>query len=223
MNRNNRCKKIQLLIFLNDVKLDFFLKMAYDDIRLLKNLFEQCRVDGGNSDDSENDGDLPGSSTFHGPGSFKPRKSEVKQTLENPLLKQIEPEPAVKSMMEWEQQQIKDDELLDTRKQPDFKITYKQAVTTEDIYLQMGLKTPATSSCEDMIVDIPLPEETVNIDQMDLTVEADKVDLQTPIYHLSLSLPHKIHAKKGRAEFDSDKKVLRLTLRMDREYDFVNF
>lgn len=201
--------------------------MAYGDansINLLKNLFAQCRVDGGNSSDSEHEGDFPGSSSMLGPGSVKPKKSEIKNTLENSLLKSIEPGgTAAQSMDEWIKQQENDEELLDTRKQPEYTITYKQCVTTEDIYLQMGLKTPATSSCEDMVVEIKLPEETVNIDRMDLRVEPDSVHLHTPVYRLTLSLPHKIHPKKGRAEFDSDKKVLKLTLRMNRELDFVNF
>lgn len=200
--------------------------MAYEDvnsIRLLKNLFDQCRVDGEiDSSDSGDDGDFVGLSTL-GPASVKPKKSEIKRSLENPLLKQLEAEPAIASMEEWEQQQVKDDEMLDTRKQPSYKIAYKQVVTTEDIYLQMGLKTPATSSCEDMIINIDLPDETVNIDQMDLKVEAEVVNLQTPVYRLSLPLPHKVHPKKGRAEFDSDKKVLKLTMRLNRELDFVNF
>ena len=33
-----------------------------------------------------------------------------------------------------------------------YDIVYKQAVTSEDMYLGMGNRTPATSSCEDMIV-----------------------------------------------------------------------
>lgn len=45
----------------------------------------------------------------------------------------------------------------DPRIQPDYEITYKQKVTTEDIFLQMGNKTPSTASCEDMVVKIILP------------------------------------------------------------------
>lgn len=212
-----------MLIFPGN-EFQFFSKMAYEDInsiRLLKNLFDQCRE--GGSSDSENDGDFPAATSSHGPADVKPKKREVKKTLENPLLVKIEVNPTVKSMEEWKQQQVEDADLLDTRKQPDFTITYKQAVSTEDMYLQMGLKTPATSSCEEMIVDIFMPEETVTIDHMELNVETEVVHLQTPVYRLKLSLPHKIDPKKGRAAFDPDKKTLKLTLRMNREYDFVNF
>ena len=33
-----------------------------------------------------------------------------------------------------------------------YEIIYKQAVTSEDMFLQMGNKTPSTASCEDMLV-----------------------------------------------------------------------
>ena len=202
------------------------LKMTFENvstIRDLKNLFNQCGINEGDSSDSENDGDVTDAAAYLSPASIKPRKSEIKTTLENPLLKKIEDNSTLKSMDDLEQQQAQDEELLDIRKQPEYKITYKQAVTTEDIYLQMGLKTPATSSCEEMVIDIQLSEETVTIDQMDLNVEADAVYLQTPVYRLKLLLPHKIHPKQGRATFDSEKKVLKLTLRLNRELDFVNF
>ena len=54
----------------------------------------------------------------------------------------------------------------DPRLQPDYEIIFKQKVTTEEMFLQMGNKTPATSSCEDMVVKIKLPgvEKLANID-----------------------------------------------------------
>lgn len=198
--------------------------MAYEDvnsIRLLKNLFEQCNINKEGSSDSENEGDFPGAS--QGPSCVKPRACEAKRTLENLLLKQVEPEPGVQSMEEFDQQQREDEELLDTRKQPEYVITYKQAVTTEDIYLQMGMKTPATSSCEAMVIEIDLPEEAVKIDEMDLKVEAKEIQLMTPVYRLKLPLPCRVDPKKSRAEYDVDKKVLKLTLKMIRDYDFINF
>lgn len=87
----------------------------------------------------------------------------------------------------------------------------------------MTAKTAATSSCEDMIIEVLLPEETVKIDMMYLNVEPKDVILQTPIYRLKLPLPHTVNPKKGRAEYDSEKKILKLTLRLDRELDYVNF
>lgn len=194
--------------------------MDPNSILLLKNLFQKCNDE--NSSDSEDDCGDP-LKTF-GPGDIKPKKSEVKNTLENPLLKKIDKNNETpKSFEEWEEMQKNDEEILDTRKTPEYKISYKQAVTTEDIYLQMGLKTPATASCEDMIIDIELPEETVGIDRMGLELLEDSVDLKTPVYRLKLNLPHKVAPAKSRAQFDIDNKILKLTLKLNREYDFVNF
>lgn len=200
--------------------------MAYEDynsIRLLKNLFDQCKVNKGDSSDSDAEGDFPGTSSALGPASIKPKKSEVKKTLENPLMIKIDPEPSINSMEELERQQELDQELLDTRKQPEFSIAYKQALTTSDIYLQMGMKTSATASCENMVIEIKLPEETVTIDQMDLKVEPADIRLETPVYKFSLNLPHSVDPKRSRAEYDVDTKVLKLTLKMNRELDFINF
>lgn len=38
-----------------------------------------------------------------------------------------------------------------------YKLIYKQAVSTEDVFLGMGSKTPTTASCEDIIVSNPPP------------------------------------------------------------------
>jgi hypothetical protein len=194
--------------------------MEPKSIELLKNLFDKCNGDN-NSSDSEDEGDPINK---FGPGDIKPKKAEVKNTLENPLLKKISKnDENPKTLEEWEEMQKNDEEILDTRISPEYKISYKQAVTTEDIYLQMGLKTPSTASCEDMIIDIDLPDETVGIDRMDLDVMEESLDLKTPVYRLKLNLPHKVATAKSRAQFDTDKKILKLTLRMNREFDFVNF
>lgn len=33
-----------------------------------------------------------------------------------------------------------------------YEMVYKQAVSAEDVFLGMGLKTPTTASCEDLVV-----------------------------------------------------------------------
>lgn len=61
----------------------------------------------------------------------------------------------------WDANEVEEGVEFDTsddpRMQPEYDIVYKQRVTTEDIYLQMGNKTPSTASCEDMVVKINLP------------------------------------------------------------------
>jgi hypothetical protein len=36
---------------------------------------------------------------------------------------------------------------------------YKQRVTTEDVFLQMGNKNPSSASCEDLVVSLTLTEK----------------------------------------------------------------
>lgn len=128
------------------------------------------------------------------------------------------------TLSEWEQQEaLLNDNELESRCIPEYRIVYKQSVTPEDIYLQMGNKTTATASCEEMCVEIRLPNESVNIDRMELDVSAYEIDLRTPTYRLKLPLIQKIDPDRSKANWDNDKKILRLTLRMKREYDFINF
>lgn len=43
-----------------------------------------------------------------------------------------------------------------------------------------------------------------------------------PTSRLGLHLPHKVDNKLSRARWQSDAEVLEVTLRMQREYDFLN-
>jgi len=83
----------------------------------------------------------------------------------------------------------------------------------------MGGKTTGTASCEDMVVSIQLPGETQN--QVNLDVTRHRLDVRSPRHRLSLPMPHPVDPDSSRAEWlDS---VLIVTLRMQREFDFVNF
>lgn len=125
---------------------------------------------------------------------------------------------------EWEQSErslLAD--CLVGRKTPDYRISYKQAVAPEDIFLGMGNKTAATASCEEMCVEIELPDETAHIDQMQLDVNPLEIELQTAVYHLKLPLVQRIDVDRSKATWVAERKTLRLLLRMKREYDFINF
>ena len=125
---------------------------------------------------------------------------------------------------EWaEQEAIVNDQELEDRMTPEYHIVYKQSVTPEDIFLQMGNKTAATSSCEEMCLEILMPNEIVSIDRMQLDVTPNEIDLRTPVYRLKLPLVQPTDPDRGKAHWDDQKKILRLTLRMKREYDFINF
>lgn len=102
---------------------------------------------------------------------------------------------------------------LEYRISPEYNIIYKQTVSPEDIYLPLSNKTPATNSCEEICIEIQLPNETVDVDQMVLDVRDNCVDLQTPTYRLNVPFPKQIDPDHGKAEWDSLKKMLTLTLR----------
>lgn len=128
------------------------------------------------------------------------------------------------SLSEWEEQEaLLNDDELEHRLTPEYRIIYKQSVAPEDIYLQMSNKTASTASCEEMCMDILMPNETVSIDRMELNVTAHEIDLRTPIYRLKLPLVQPTDPDRGQAKWNDNEKMLRLTLRMKREYDFINF
>ncbi|XP_053894733.1 dynein axonemal assembly factor 6 isoform X1 [Malaclemys terrapin pileata] len=118
------------------------------------------------------------------------------------------------------------DDIWDPREQPDFvsaryEILFKQQVGAEDIFLGMSRKNPSTACCEDMLIKIKLPDTKSS----DITLDIqDKIlDLRTPKKKLLLHLPHPVDSKNGKASFISEKETLEVTLRMKREFDFINF
>ncbi|XP_037764782.1 dynein axonemal assembly factor 6 [Chelonia mydas] len=113
------------------------------------------------------------------------------------------------------------DDIWDPREQPEYEILFKQQVGAEDIFLGMSRKDPSTACCEDMLIKIKLPDTR----SLDITLDIqDKIlDLRTPKKKLLLHLPHPVDSKNGKACFISEKETLEVTLRMKREFDFINF
>ncbi|XP_030431105.1 protein PIH1D3 [Gopherus evgoodei] len=113
------------------------------------------------------------------------------------------------------------DDIWDPREQPEYEILFKQQVGAEDIFLGMSRKNPSTACCEDMLIKIKLPDTKSS----DITLDIqDKIlDLRTPKKKLLLHLPHPVDSKNGKACFISEKETLEVTLRMKREFDFINF
>lgn len=89
----------------------------------------------------------------------------------------------------WDVNEVEEGEEFDTsddpRIQPDYEITYKQKVTTEDIFLQMGNKTPSTASCEDMVVKIILPG-VQKISEIDVNLFDKFLDCRTSKLYATL-------------------------------------
>ncbi|KAF5306397.1 hypothetical protein FQA39_LY08906 [Lamprigera yunnana] len=114
-----------------------------------------------------------------------------------------------------------DESKTDWRKTPKWDISYKQLVTASDVFLQMGQKSPATASCEDIILKIHLVEEDHR--NIDLKITESAINLVSPKYRLEIPLPQPVDPKRGNAKWDQDTETLTVTLRMNREFDFINF
>lgn len=164
-----------------------------------------------------------------GPGNINPSSNQPANSLttdgSTPAITNTAttPKPPA-SIDEWYQLHEQDDiDALETRATPDFDIAYKQNVSTEDVFLQMGNKTASTASCDEMVIAVRMPDETVAIERMQLSVRRSDIDLQTPVYRLKMSLPHPVDPDAGSAQYDATLKRLTLRLRMVREFDYVNF
>lgn len=107
----------------------------------------------------------------------------------------------------------------DPRPEPEYEVLYKQAVSSEDMYLGMSGRDPSTHWCDDMIVRIKLPEQ--KLADCDLDVTAKFLDLRTPKFRLGLHLQHPCDPDAGNAKFDSSKGELTVTLKMNRELDYL--
>jgi hypothetical protein len=61
----------------------------------------------------------------------------------------------------------------------------------------------------------------VKYSDVQLDVTDTFLDCRTPLHKLGLSLPHPVDSKNGKAEWNDAKMLLTVTLRMTREYDFL--
>ncbi|CAI9734614.1 Hypothetical predicted protein [Octopus vulgaris] len=144
-------------------------EMAFQqyDIRALANLLRQP------GEDSDSDSDTVCGGHSYGPGHVGPEKNSKDGTAEK---------DTKQSKDIWSADEIPEgsefDSLWDQRPQPEYSIVYNQNVRTEDIFLQMGNKTPSSSSCERMVVKIQLPNTMMK--DISLDVKPKFLDLRTP-------------------------------------------
>ncbi|GLC41616.1 hypothetical protein PLESTB_000696100 [Pleodorina starrii] len=122
----------------------------------------------------------------------------------------------------WREDELEDaveDDYDDDRQVPSYEFLYKQSVDTADNFLGMGGKDPSSTSCEDLVVRVELPE-AASAAELDLDVKDTYLKLSSPHYKLSIHLPHKVDGERGKAKWDASKKVLSITLRIVREDPF---
>ncbi|RNA21862.1 PIH1D3 [Brachionus plicatilis] len=187
------------------------------DIKSLETLLRES------NDESSDDEDQPikNLSAKLGPGCIGPNKKETSYTQEKNNLyakkqsKNIWDEDEVEAGAEY-------DTSDDPRIQPEYDILFKQKLSSEELFLQMGNKTAATSSCEDMVIKIKLPG-VEKVSEIDINTFEKFLDCRTLNYRLGLHLPHPVNPKTSSAKWDQKNSTLIVTMTMNREYDFVNF
>ncbi|CAH8498281.1 unnamed protein product [Schistosoma intercalatum] len=144
-----------------------------ENIRSLQNLLRDPELE----DNSDQDDVITPMSKMK-PGDIGPKcRSEVKK--EKPNVKQKNPDDI------WDIDEIPEgtqhEDIYDPRPQPKYEIVYQQAVTAEDVYLQLGRKNPTTACCEYMIVKVILPD--TRLSDIILDVKETFLDLRAPKYY----------------------------------------
>ncbi|XP_054025412.1 dynein axonemal assembly factor 6 [Dryobates pubescens] len=150
------------------------------------------------------------------PGSIGPVKTETPDAF------QVKHE---NSKTIWNTEEVPEgsefDDTWDPREQPEYEILFKQSVGTEDVFFGMSRKDPSTACCEDIVVKIKLPE--TKFADITLDIQDQVLDLRTPQKKLLLHLPYRVDSQNGKARFLSEEETLEVTLRVSREFDFINF
>ncbi|TNN07637.1 Protein PIH1D3 [Schistosoma japonicum] len=184
-----------------------------DNIRSLQNLLKDPEEEE-NSDDHD---DVVTPLSKIKPSDIGPKyQSDVKKAKPKP--KQKNPDDI------WDIDEVPEmpqyEDIHDPRPQPKYEIVYQQAVTAEDVYLQLGRKNPTTACCEYMVVKVMLPD--TRLSDINLNVKETFLDLRAPKYKLALHLPNPVEPDSSKAAWNKDKEMLEVTLRNKREYDFMN-
>ncbi|VUZ55747.1 unnamed protein product [Hymenolepis diminuta] len=169
-------------------------------------------------DDSSDDEKLAKQTIKYGPGEIGPKKK--KNTV-----KEVEKELSTNSNDIWRLEEVPDatyvEDLYDPRPRPEYEIHFKQDVSAEDMFLQMGPKNATTACCEYLVVSVKLPETTK--DEIKLDVKEQFLDLRTKKFKLGLHLPNPVKPESSKAKWMSEKSTLEITLLNNREFDFMNF
>ncbi|XP_023939145.2 dynein axonemal assembly factor 6 [Bicyclus anynana] len=159
---------------------------------------------------------------------FPSTKYDITVTRENNNSRDLPTMKTPKTIEEYESLEAEEAENMGKvgfgerdRKTPVYTMNYLQSVSAEDVFLQMGPKTPSSASCENLVVRVKMPEDKK--ENVDLDVDTSSVTINSSRYYLKLPLPHEINPDTSKATWDSTEETLVLTLKLQREFDFVNF
>ena len=89
---------------------------------------------------------------------------------------------------------------------------------TEAVFLGLSGVDPSSNHCQEILYKIELPGTTMKEIQIDLNEK--QMVLQTKKYYLAQYFQYKMDYKKAKAEFISDKCLLKLVLPVIREGEF---
>eukprot|EP01017_Pseudomicrothorax_dubius_P028605 TRINITY_DN3404_c0_g1_i2.p1 TRINITY_DN3404_c0_g1~~TRINITY_DN3404_c0_g1_i2.p1 ORF type:complete len:204 (-),score=51.51 TRINITY_DN3404_c0_g1_i2:429-1040(-) len=117
----------------------------------------------------------------------------------------------------WQPNEVQDTpkDQFETRPCPDFEILYKQKVGAEDVFLGMSNIDPTSTKCQEILFKISLPD--TKLKEISLDVTQQTICVQTPKFYLKQTLPHPVRDKDGKAEWVSDKNILRVSLPIIRD------
>uniref|UniRef100_A0A8C4L2U6 Dynein axonemal assembly factor 6 n=2 Tax=Equus asinus TaxID=9793 RepID=A0A8C4L2U6_EQUAS len=151
------------------------------------------------------------------PGNIGPSKTEEFEVI---------PQPSDENKEEiWNPEEVpqgaEHDDMWDVREKPEYEITFKQQVGTEDVFLGFTRKDSSTACCEDLVVKIKLPN--TNPSEIEIDVQEMILDLRTPNKKLLITLPHPVECNSAKAFYVQETETLEVTIPMKRELDFVNF
>jgi HSP20 family molecular chaperone IbpA len=139
-----------------------------------------------------------------------------------PLDDAVIPKPKrVEDQSIWDEDEVDEDDGLvidpsDKRKRPEYEILYKQEVSANDCFLGLDMeKDVGTTCCNEIVVKITLPGETMK--DLDLDVQKTRLTVQSRKHILPLPLPYPVDHKNGSAKWDGAKSLLSVTLPLLRE------
>ncbi|KAF0310644.1 Protein PIH1D3 [Amphibalanus amphitrite] len=189
------------------------------DIRQLSSLLGSCDVDEEDSGYVSRSGGAPDAKS----AARLVVKSGAELQPAAPVAAEERGRPAPESI--WEADEVTEgaelDDTDDPRPQPEYEINFRQEVGAEDVFLQMGNKTPGTASCGLLVVRVKLPGETATSAVVD--VQQRHLDVRGAVWRLSLFLPHPVRETAARAVWHPKEETLEMVLPVSRELDALNF
>lgn len=154
----------------------------------------------------------PADMVNNAPGARLAIKSGVEKEEEDAAKKK-------KSKDIWDEDEVPREDQVedpnDNRKRPRYEILYKQSVSTEDVFLGLGDKSPSSEDCEAMVVKVHFPGCTLK--DLELDVSRERFVAESETHRISMYLPLQVDDKAGDAKWDKAKECLSVTLPIIRD------